>query len=115
MTWESYKIEQYEVYLVAENTPDFTDIYGYIILYWRNKQRAKLWFYRDGVATIPANKSFSYDGFTNFYGYFRQSAFSDSVDLLRNEKTTFFNWSDASKGVLLSSGNYLVGIMGELP
>jgi len=114
MAWESYNIEQYEINIVAPNTADYTDIYGFIILYWRNKQRAKLWFYRDDFGKIPPSNSFSADGYTNFYARYPRGAFQDCVELLRHEKTKFFHWNEATKGVFLSSGNYLVG-QGLLP
>ncbi len=114
MAWESFAIDQYEVYLVAPNTPGYSDIYGFIRLYWQGKQRATLWSYRDGVTTIPASTSFSSGGYTNYYGRFGQAAFRDSVDLLRNEKPVFFQWNEASKGVFLATGQETVG-EGEVP
>ena len=114
MAWQSFAIDQYEVYTVAHNTPGYPDIYGFIRLYWQDSQRATLWFYRDGVTTIPANASLTSGGQTNYYGRFGQAALRDSVDLLRNEKPVFFQWSEASKGVFLATGPEPVG-EGELP
>jgi len=43
-----------------------------------------------------------------YYGYFGQDQFPDAVDLLRNEKPVFFQWSDAT-GVRLSTEQEPVG------
>ena len=109
MAWQSFNIDQYEVYSVAFNTQGYPDIYGFIRLYWQGKQRATLWFYRDSVTTIPANASSSSGGYTNYYGRFGQAQLGDSVDLLRNEKPVFFQWNEATKGAFLATGQEPVG------
>lgn len=114
MAWTSFTVEKYEVNSVAHNTEGYPGVYGYIRLYWEGKQRATLWFYRDGVSPIAANASFSSGGSTNYYGRFGQAQFRDCVDLLRNEKPAFFQWNDTTKGAFLSTGQEPVGET-ELP
>ena len=114
MAWESFGIEQYDVSMVAHNTPGYPGIHGFIRLYWQGKQRATLWFYRDGYTPIPANVAVISGGSTTYYGRFGQGALAESVDLLRHEKPVFFQWNDASKGVFLCTGPEPVG-EGELP
>ena len=75
MAWQSFEIEQYEVYAVARNTPGYDDTHAFIRLYWQGKQRATLWFYLDSVTTIPANASFNSGGFTNYYARFDKPPF----------------------------------------
>jgi len=59
MAWELFTIEKYEVFSVSQNTPGLPGVYGFIRLHWQGKHRATLWFYRDSVATIGTNGSFS--------------------------------------------------------
>ena len=114
MPFQSFGVEEYAVYAVAENTPGYSGIYGYVRLYWQGAQRATLWFYRDAVSTIPANSSSGSAPNTSYYARFRQAALRDSVDLLRNEKPVFFQWNEASKGAFLATGQEPVGEQ-ELP
>lgn len=109
MAWESFGIDQYEVCMVAEGTPGNIGIYAFIRLHWLSKQRATLWFYRDGVDSLPANTSFSSGGITHYYGRFRQTELGDVVDLLRHEKPIFFQYNETTKGAILSTGKEPVG------
>jgi len=109
MAWEQFKVDEYKVYSVTGNTSGFAGIYGFIYLYWQDKRRATLWFYRDSVATIPDNASFTSGGSLNYYGRFSQAQLGDCVDLLRNEAPVYFHWNDKTKGVFLSSGEEPVG------
>lgn len=109
MAWESFNIEQYEVYSVAHNTAGFPDCYGFIRLYWQGRQRATLWFFRDSATAISPNVSFVSGGCTNYYGRFGQAQFHDCVDLLRNEKPVFFQWNETTKGAFLATGNEPIG------
>jgi hypothetical protein len=114
MPWQSFSVDQYEVYQVALNTSGFTDIYGYIRLYWGGQYRATLWFYRDSAASVPANASFTSNGVVIYYARFRQAELRDAVDLLRNEKPVFFQFNDTSAGAFLTTGSEPVG-EGEAP
>jgi hypothetical protein len=109
MAWTLFAVEDYKVYGVAHNTAGFPDIYGFIRLYWEGKERATLWFYRDGAASISPNTSFTRGGYTHYYGRFGQNQFADFVDLLRNEKPMYFHWNDTTKGVFLATGQEPVG------
>ncbi len=113
MSWERYSIADYKIYSTAHNTPGYPNIYGFIRLYWKEKPRATLWFYRDSASSIAPNASFESGGYTNYYGRFSQRQFADSVDMLRNEKPVFFHWNESSKGVFLATGEEEVG-EGEL-
>jgi len=108
MALESFAINHYEVHLVAPNNPELSDVYGFIHLYWQEKRRATLWFYRDSVATIPANSLSSSSGDLIYNAYFGQAALRDSIDLLRNE-SAFFKWAEASRAVLITTGKEPVG------
>src|SRR6266852_2812832 len=99
MAWESFSVDRYEGYSVAPNTEGLPGIYGFIRLYWKDRQRATLWFYRESVTTIPANMSLTSGGSTTYYRRFGQAQFRDGVDLLRNEKPVFFQWNETTKGV----------------
>ena len=101
MAWQTFAIDQYEVYSVAYNSPGYPDIYAFIRLYWEDSPRATLWFYRNSATTIPSNASSTTGGITTYYGRYGQAALPDIVDLLRNEKPVFFQWSDATKSVFL--------------
>ena len=109
MAWELFTIDQYDVYSVSANTDGYPGVYGFITLYWAGQQRARLWFYRDSVTTIPVNMSYNSGGHTNYYARFGQAQFRDSVDLLRNEKPVSFQWNETSKGAFLSTGAEPVG------
>jgi len=108
MALESFAIDHYEVHLLAPNNPEFPDVYGFIHLYWKEKRRATLWFYRESVATIPANSLSSSSGDMIYNAYFGQAAFRDSIDLLRNE-SVFFQWDETSKTSCLATGQEPVG------
>ncbi|MCK5615589.1 hypothetical protein KAR91_77710 [Candidatus Pacearchaeota archaeon] len=109
MAWKQFAVEDYKIYGVAYNTKGYPNIYGFIRLYWQEKQRATLWFYRDGTESISSNASFQSGGYTNYYGRFGQSQFADFVDILRNEKPVYFHWNDVTKGVFLATGKEPVG------
>jgi hypothetical protein len=109
MSWQSFNVEAYELFVVAPNTQGFPEIYAFIRLHWDGKQRGTLWFFQDGTANIPANASFESGGYTNYYGRFRQGHFRECVDLLRNEKPAFFQWNDTTKGVFLTTKAETVG------
>ncbi len=114
MAWQSFAVDEYEAYQVALNTSGFPDIYGFIRLRWGGQRRATLWFYRDSAASVPANASFSSGGLTMYYARFREAAFRDAVDLLRNEQPVYFQYNDTSNGAFLTTGSEPVG-EGEQP
>lgn len=109
MSWEQFEIDNYKVYGVAHNTKGLPGVYGFIRLYWEDRERATLWFYRDGTGSISDNASFMSAGYTHYYGRFSQSQFADFIDILRNEKPVYFHWNDDSKGVFLATGEEPVG------
>jgi hypothetical protein len=109
MSWTQFLVDDYKVYGVAYNTKGFPSVYGFIRLFWDDKDKATLWFYRDGSGSVSDNGSFERGGHTHYYGRFGQSQFSDFVDLLRNESPIYFHWNDDTKGVFLSTGEEPVG------
>jgi hypothetical protein len=62
MPWQSFSVEQYEVYQVALNTSGYADIYGFIRLHWGGQLRATLWFHRDSATSVPPNASYTSGG-----------------------------------------------------
>ena len=109
MAWESFGIDHYEVCMVAEGTPGYAGVYAFIRLHWLSKQRATLWFHRDGVGALPANGSYSSGGFINYSARYRQGELGHAVDLLRHEKPVSFQWNEGTKGAMLSTGKEPVG------
>jgi hypothetical protein len=109
MAWERFGIKEYEVYLVAHNTPGYLGVYAQIDLFWQEKKRATLWYYRDDKTSVQENGSHISGGVLNYYGRFSQDQFRDSIDLLRNEKPVFFSWNEETKGVRLSTSGEPVG------
>lgn len=108
MVMDSFAIDYYEVHLVSPNNSEFPDVYGFIHLYWQDNHKATLCFYRDNVDKIPANSLSSFSGDMKYNVIFGQAAFHDIVDLLRNE-SVFFQWDDASKAAMISTGREPVG------
>ena len=106
MAWQSFGIEKYEVYSVAYNTPGFPTTSAFINLFWEGKKGATLWFKRGDATSVTLNHWSPNVG--AYYGYFGQDQFRDAVDLLRNEKPVFFQWSD-STGARLSTDQEPVG------
>ncbi len=109
MAWDQFAVDDYTIYGVAHNTKGYENIYGFIHLFWEAKQKATLWFYRDGTVPIPPNTSFQRGRDTNYYGRFGQNQFADFVDILRNEKPVYFHWNAETNGVFLATGKEPVG------
>ena len=114
MPWQSFSIEEYEVYQVALNTSGYPDIYGFIRLHWGGQLRATLWFHRDSATSVPPNASYTSGGVLIYYARFRQAEAHDAVDLLRNEKPVYFQYNDTTNGAFLATGSEPVG-EGEHP
>jgi len=109
MAWESFGIEHYEVRMVTHGTAGYPGIYAYIRLHWLNRERATLWFHRDGSGAIPGNVSSTSGGVVTYYARFGQSEFADAIDLLRNEKPVSFQWNTSTKGAMIGTGKEPVG------
>jgi hypothetical protein len=109
MAWQSFPVDQYEIFHVALNTPGFPDIYAFVSLYWGGQSHATLWFHRDSAVAVPPNGSFGSGSTIKYYARFRQAQLRDAVDLLRNEKPVFFQWNDTTLGAFLATGSEPVG------
>jgi hypothetical protein len=109
MPWQSFSVEQYEVYQVALNTSGYPDIYGFIRLWWGGQLRATLWFHRDTASSVPGNAAYTSGGVMIYYARFRQAELADAIDLLRNEKPIYFQYNDTTNGAFLSTGSEPVG------
>ena len=106
MAWQSFKIEKYEVCSIAYNTPGYPKTAAFIRLFWEGKHGATLWFNRGDATSLTLNHWSP--NVNAYYSYFGQIQFPDAVDLLRNEKPVFFQWSD-SAGARLSTDQETVG------
>lgn len=106
MAWQSFKIEKYEAYSVAYNTPGFPNTYASVSLFWEGKHGATLWF-RRGSTTSPTPNHWS-PNVKAYYAFFGEAQYPDAIDLLRNEQPVFFQWSDAT-GARLSTEQEPVG------
>ncbi|MGB7859226.1 MAG: hypothetical protein WBM90_01880 [Acidimicrobiia bacterium] len=77
--------------------------YGGITLELSDGNRALLHFVRDGNDLPDNSRTVANNGWTIYSGWFRERAFADVLDILRNEKPVWFNWTELSDGRMASS------------
>ncbi len=109
MAWQRWQIEDYKVHVVTDKTRGYQDIHGFIRLSLAGADRATLWAWRAGVTPTLQNGSFPSGGGRHYYGRYRQEAFADLVDLLRNEAPVYFHYNDTTRGAWVATDPEPVG------